>query len=234
MSDWRLTLAPPLVISNLTPCTAKYTVWEEDEDRKGQPSRKAQEGLLQGGASVAVHSLVRRPAHAPAPEPRPGARALTFARARALATRPGAPLARRSRSHQPLRPAAWLRLRRVQDPRRTAWLRWDVPEQGLTPRPSETSGRPMLAVLRGPPGTAAMNVVHLWRETDGARLDLSLEHDKSGDDDDESGAGTLAVAVSCPFLLVNRTGLPVRLLHCKRLQFVLEYYYNAYSIFLGY
>lgn len=57
-ADWRLTLAFPMVLHNLTPADAVFAVWEGDPET-GQPKRKAQAGTIKGGDKVSVYCLVR-------------------------------------------------------------------------------------------------------------------------------------------------------------------------------
>lgn len=58
MADWRLTLAFPMVLHNLTPADAVFAVWEGDPET-GQPKRKVQAGTIKGGEEVSVYCLVR-------------------------------------------------------------------------------------------------------------------------------------------------------------------------------
>lgn len=61
LADWRLTLAFPMVLHNLTPADAVFAVWEGDPET-GQPKRKVHAGTIKGGEKASVYCLVRAPA----------------------------------------------------------------------------------------------------------------------------------------------------------------------------
>lgn len=98
------------------------------------------------------------------------------------------------------------------DPRRATFLSWAVPAEGF----EASSSAPALLFLpafgaaleaAASAGVAPTPVIRLKRPSDGAILDLRVEHDDSG-----GGAGGSIVRtarISAPFLLINRTRLPI-------------------------
>jgi hypothetical protein len=98
------------------------------------------------------------------------------------------------------------------DPRKATFLSWAVPAEGFEAASSVPALLFLPAIRAASSPEAAfsampVNTLRLHRPADGAQLELRVERDASGGG---AGGSTVRTArVSAPFLLINRTRLPI-------------------------